>query len=104
VPKRQISKPLRIGVYGYFKAMEGSLIGDCISAKVESGIVKEKDELLLMPFNTIVTIKNIESSKQRLKYALPGTLCDISLNLPSSFDPMFLKAGNVLCDPRFPVH
>lgn len=79
-------------------------MGDCISAKVESGIIKEKDELLLMPYNTMVTIKTIESSKRRLKYAIPGTLCDISLNLPTSFDPSFVRPGNVLCDPRFPVH
>ena len=79
-------------------------MGDCISAKVESGIIKEKDELLLMPYHTIATIKAIESSKQRIKYAIPGTLCDINLNLPASFDPSFVKAGNVLCDPRFPVH
>jgi len=43
--------------------MDGNLMGDCISAKVESGIIKEKDELLLMPYNTIATIKTIESSK-----------------------------------------
>lgn len=57
---------MRVCVYDYFKAMEGNLMGDCISAKVESGIIKEKDELLLMPLNIMVTIKAIESSKKRI--------------------------------------
>jgi len=104
VPKRTINKPLRVGIYDYYRAMEGNLMGDCIQAKVESGIVKEKDELLLMPYNVIGTVKVIESSKKRIKHAMPGTLCDISLNFPTSFDPTFIKSGNLLCDPRFPVH
>lgn len=84
--------------------MEGNLMGDCISAKVESGIIKEKDEVLLMPLNIMVTIKAIESSKKRIKYAIPGTLCDIAINLPSSFDPNYIKSGNVLCDPKYPIY
>jgi len=54
LPKRGINKPLRICVYDYYKQTEGNLIGDCIQAKVESGIVKDKDQLLLMPLNQIV--------------------------------------------------
>lgn len=30
VPKRTISKPLRVGVYDYYRGMEGNLMGDCI--------------------------------------------------------------------------
>jgi hypothetical protein len=42
---------MRVCVYDYFKSNEGNLIGDCIQAKVESGIIKEKDALVLMPLN-----------------------------------------------------
>lgn len=84
--------------------MEGNLMGDCIQAKVESGIIKEKDELLLMPFNLPVTIKNIEISKKKVKHAHPGSLCEINISIPSNFDPSYLKSGNVLCDPKFPIH
>lgn len=49
IPKRNINKPIRIGIYDYYKVTEGNLIGDVISAKVESGIIKTKDNLLLMP-------------------------------------------------------
>jgi translation elongation factor EF-1alpha len=47
MPSRAIHKPLRICVYDYYTSTSGNLMGDCLSVKVESGIVKEKDELLL---------------------------------------------------------
>ena len=64
-------------MYDYYKAMEGNLMGDCVQAKVESGIIKEKDEVLLMPFNLFVTVKAIEISKRKVRYALPGALCEL---------------------------
>lgn len=51
IPKRNINKPIRVCIYDYYKGTEGKLIGDCISAKIESGIIKEKDNLVLMPLN-----------------------------------------------------
>lgn len=54
LPHRNINKPTRICVYDYYKASSGSLIGDCVSAKIESGIAKENDKLLLQPFNQII--------------------------------------------------
>lgn len=94
VPKRNIHKPLRISIYDYFKATEGNLIGDCISVKVESGIIKEKDHLVLMPLNIAVSVKAIQSAdKDIVKIVGPGALCDISINLPNTFDPSYIKSG-----------
>jgi translation elongation factor EF-1alpha len=75
-----------------------------VYAKVESGIIKEKDEVILMPHNVIASIKGIEISKKRVKYAFPGSLCEIALHMPTSFDPTYIKSGNVLCDPKYPIH
>jgi translation elongation factor EF-1alpha len=63
-PKRSSNKPLRVCVYDYYKQTEGSLLGDCIQVKVESGIVKERDVLQLMPLNHPVTVKSIEMAKK----------------------------------------
>ena len=100
LPKRSMNKPLRVCIYDYFKQTEGNLIGDCVQAKVESGIIKDRDCLILMPLNHLVTVKAIEISKKRVPVAHPGDLCEIS----PAIDPNFIKAGNVLCDPRFPIH
>lgn len=56
-------KPTRLCIYDYYINNTGNLIGDCISGKLESGIIKEKDELILMPLNVNVTVKAIEVSK-----------------------------------------
>lgn len=104
LPKRSSNKPLRVCVYDYFKQTEGNLVGDCIAAKVESGIIKERDQLVLMPLNHIVQVKGIEMSKKRVNAAYPGDLCEISLNLPPAVDPNYIKSGNVLCDPKYPIH
>ena len=79
-------------------------MGDCVQCKVESGIIKERDEVILMPFNISVGIKAIEIFKKRVNYAFPGTICELVINLPTSFDPSYIKAGNVMCDPKYPVH
>jgi translation elongation factor EF-1alpha len=75
-----------------------------VQAKVESGIIKDRDSLILMPLNHLVTVKGIEISKKRVPVAHPGDLCEISLNLSPAIDPNYIKAGNVLCDPRFPIN
>lgn len=43
LPKRNTNKPSRVCVYDFYKATEGNIIGDCIQAKIESGIIKERD-------------------------------------------------------------
>jgi hypothetical protein len=57
-----------------------------------------------MPFAALVTIKGIEIQKKKAAALHPGALCEISLHLPSGFDPNYIKSGNVLCDPRYPIN
>jgi elongation factor 1 alpha-like protein len=104
LPNRSTNKPLRVCVYDYYKQTEGTIIGDCVAAKVESGVINERDTLLLMPLNTPVQVKSIEISKKKVSFAAPGDLCDIALNIPPAIDPNYIKSGNVLCDPRYPIH
>lgn len=49
LPPRIYAKPTRAAISEYCPKTQGPLIGDCISAKIEAGIIKEKDELVLMP-------------------------------------------------------
>jgi elongation factor 1 alpha-like protein len=79
------------------------MIGDCVSAKVEAGILKEKDELVLMPQNVTVQVRCMEVKNEKEARALAGTIADIGLKLPPDFDVTSIKKGNVLCDPRYPM-
>ena len=60
--------------------------------------------LLLVPSNVHITVKAIEISNEKHHYAKQGTLCDLSITFPSTFDPIFIKPGNVLCDKNYPIH
>lgn len=66
LPQRGVNKPLRVSIFDYYKSDMGNVIGDCVQAKVESGIIKQKDELVLLPLNCLVTIKSIEMHKQKV--------------------------------------
>ena len=49
VQPRLTTKPLRLTVMDYFNRSKGEMIGDVVQAKVEAGIIHEKDQVLLMP-------------------------------------------------------
>ena len=57
-----------------------------------------------MPLNHPVIVRNIEISKKRVQQAQPGDICEISLQIPAAVDPNYIKPGNVVCDPRYPIH
>jgi translation elongation factor EF-1alpha len=60
VPPRLITKPLRLSVMDYIARSKGEMIGDVVQAKVESGIIHEKDSVLLMPQGALAIVKGIE--------------------------------------------
>jgi elongation factor 1 alpha-like protein len=74
-----------------------------VTTKVEAGIIREKDELVLMPHNVLVQVKGLEKQGQKVTFGLAGTIVDVGLKMPSDFDTSSLKKGNVLCDPRYPM-
>lgn len=49
LPPRNYSKPIRASISEYCPKQQGVLIGDCVAVKVEAGVIKEREELLLMP-------------------------------------------------------
>jgi len=66
--------------------------------------VKVGDKLELMPFGEKVIVKGIESVNEMVEHAYAGQLCDLSLGLPKDFDSQYMKAGQVLCQPNWPVY
>lgn len=79
------------------------MIGDCVQAKIEAGIVAEKDTLLLMPQNVLATVKGMEQHGFKLPSAHAGLIVDLGLKLPSDFDSQMLSKGTLLCSPEYPA-
>lgn len=101
------NKPTRVCIYDIFSKMKDGFSvtsGDCFSTKVESGVVQEKQRLLLLPQNEEVLVKAIECQKKKVAHAISGQLCEVSLQLPNGFDVGFIRPGSVLCDLRYPIH
>ena len=105
LPQRNFVRPLRASVSEYIQYKSGPLIGDCVSVKVESGVMIEKTNILLMPENAVVPIKGIlkEDGETEIPYALAGTICTVGLKLPADFDVNYLSKGNVVCDMEYPI-
>lgn len=103
LPQRSYTRPLRVTVSDYMQKAQGPLIGDCVAAKVECGVLIEKKELLLMPHNILVGIKGVTIAQEPVLYAMGGAIVEVGLRLPSDFDVNFMKRGNVLCDPEYPI-
>mmetsp|Transcript_22469 Transcript_22469/g.30065 ORF Transcript_22469/g.30065 Transcript_22469/m.30065 type:complete len:315 (+) Transcript_22469:750-1694(+) len=103
LPQRTFKRPLRVSVTDYTPKTQGPLIGDCVFAAVEQGVVVEKKELLLMPHNVTVYVKGIARQDESVEYAVGGSIVDIGLRLPADFETTSLKRGNVLCDPVYPI-
>ena len=105
LPQRNFVRPLRASVSEYVQHKSGPLIGDCVEVKVESGVLIEKSNILLMPENTVVPIKGIlkEDGETEIPYALAGTICTVGLKLPQDFDINYLVKGNVICDIEYPI-
>ena len=56
-----------------------------------------------MPQNVMVPVKAVTLGDELVEYALGGAIVEIGLRLPSDFDINYLKRGNVLCDPEYPI-
>ena len=77
---RPLNKPTRVCIYDYFfKNKDGFSVtsGDCIQAKVESGVVTVKDKLIMMPQDVEITVKAISQQENKVNSAFAGQICEI---------------------------
>lgn len=56
-----------------------------------------------MPHNVITKVKGIIKTEESASYAMAGSIVEVGLKLPVDFDKEFLRRGNVLCDPQYPI-
>lgn len=96
-------RPLRISVTEVFKSLDGTMVGDCVNAKVESGYVGEKEKLMLMPHNEKIQIKAMTINTKKVRQCKMGDICCLSISLPGGFDPGMISAGDVICDQSFRI-
>lgn len=94
---RNSTGPVRIPIVDKYKDM-GTLM---VHGKVEQGIVKKGQQLMVMPSKTIVEVTAIENDEKPLKSAKPGENIRLSLK---GIEEDHIHRGYILCDPENPIH
>jgi elongation factor 1 alpha-like protein len=100
--KRPTHKPLRIVVSEAYKSMQ--LGPFAVGGKIEAGIVRVDDTVLLSPLNLQVKIKVLLVHGQSVRRAKAGENVEVGLgSKDTSLGDQLGRAGIVICDPKFPV-
>jgi elongation factor 1 alpha-like protein len=61
VPPKEINKPLRVSITNAYQSNVGKLKGFCVSGKIESGVLLNKKNYMLLPSATPFAVKGIEN-------------------------------------------
>jgi len=96
-PERPIDKPLRIPVQDVF-SITG--VGTVPVGRVETGVMKVNDTVLIMPTGVKAEVKSIEMHHQPLQEAKAGDNIGFNLRGIGKED---IKKGDVICDPNHPA-
>lgn len=81
LPVRPIDKPLRVNITNFYESPGGRIKGHCISGKIEGGVVKKDDKLVILPQNCQCVVKDILLNNEKVKMAAVGDNVDIQLKL-----------------------
>nr|BAM14416.1 elongation factor-1 alpha [Spirotrichonympha leidyi] len=96
-PKRPYDKPLRLPVQDVF---EISGIGTVPSGRVESGIMKPAQNIVIAPAGIVTDVKSIEMHHTQLPEAVPGDVIGFNVKgIPASDIKRGFVVGDVSRDP-----
>ena len=104
---RPLKRPMRACVYDYYQIIQdgfSAVSGDCLSVKVESGVLRKKDKVLMMPQGIECEVRAIEYQKQSADHIYSGQIGELSITLPKDFDKSFVNDSSILCDPMYPMY
>ena len=99
-PQRAIDAPVRFIINDIPKNQKNLVI----YGKLESGIIIENTDYLIMPSGTKLKIKSIDVNKKKLKFITPGQQAEISFNTnKNTKEEIVVEPGNVLSSEKYPI-
>ena len=99
-PQRAIDAPVRFIINDIPKNQKNLVI----YGKLESGIIIENTDYLIMPSGTKLKIKSIDVNKKKLKFITPGQQAEISFNAnKNTKEEIIVEPGNVLSSEKYPI-
>ena len=95
-PQRNIRKPFRFCVMDSYKLSHGSIIGQVLTGKIEGGVIKPGEKIIVAPSNIVGVVKTIEINGNHVGGAHAGDSVDISLkDIHGDFS--LIVPGDVAC-------
>ncbi|ORX92959.1 elongation factor EF-1 alpha subunit [Clohesyomyces aquaticus] len=96
--ERIAEKPLRMTIDNVFRGGIQNPIS--ISGRIDTGTLQIGDTITAMPANETAIIKAIEVADEPVDWVVAGQIPTLHL---ADIDPVHLRLGDVVCDPKFPV-
>lgn len=99
-PQRAIDAPVRFIINDIPKNQKNLII----YGKLETGIIIDNTDYLIMPSGTKLKIKSIDVNKKKLKFITPGQQAEISFNPnKNTKEEIVVEPGNVLSSEKYPI-
>ena len=101
-PQRNLRKPLRVCIMDAYRLSHGSILGQVVTGKIEGGVVRVGERIIIAPTNIVGTIKSIEIHGEHLEKAVVGDSADLSLkDVHGDFN--LVVPGDVLCSVDYTI-
>ena len=101
-PSRTFTKPLRMCVMDSYKLAHGSIVGQVFSGRVEGGLLKLQDKVVISPCGVTAVVKQIEMANNLVPQAYAGESVSIALKDVTG-DFGLVVPGDVVSAYAFPV-
>jgi len=97
--RTHLKSPFRLSISDVFRGSVTNPLS--ISGMISAGTIQVGETILALPANETAVIKGIEiNNAESVDWAVSGQIATLHL---TDIDPVHLKNGDVVCDPRHPV-
>ena len=100
-PQRAIDAPVRFIINDISKKENSNSLN--LFGRLESGIIVQGAEYLIMPIGNKEKIKGIEINKKSVQFMTPGQQGELRINSNKSSKEELITAGNVLSSEKYPI-
>lgn len=84
-----------------FEPQFGKLSGHCLSGKIQGGVLKKDEKLVILPLDTQCLVKEILVGGQKAKQAVIGDNIDIQIKLIDKTGFEAIKQGHVVSSIKY---
>lgn len=77
--------------------------GKVLAGRVEGGVLKKSEKLVVKPINLEVIVKDLHVGDQQVAMAFPGDICDVLVTLKKEKDWNLVHKGCFLSSVKFQV-